>query len=131
MPKVTGVTIAATALILMALTGCAGGADDAGGSAESAAPLVAESPQAPAVDDADVAFLESVRANLPADTIIPNATDEQLLVAGKDACDQRADDPTGDNISVIEGEERSEETGYFMNSQPIVNAAWQNLCPLP
>ena len=124
-------TAALTAVLLLTLTGCAGTPDDAASesehASESAEPLVAETPRAVVTDDAEAAFLEDVRDSLPANTLIPDATDEQLLAAGWEACDRRASEPVGEDISLIEGEERN-EGGIYRDSLVIVGAAWGELC---
>lgn len=122
------VSIAVAVLVALTLTGCAGTSDDAGD--ESAAPLVAESPAATDNKGGDeAAYLEDVRAALPSTTVIPNATDEQLLEAGWEACERREAGEPGDDISVIEGEERN-DYGIYLDSQAIVGAARQTLCPV-
>lgn len=121
--------IAALALLAaLALTGCAGEPGGSEGSMESAAPLVAETPQALVADDAEIAYLAEARDRLPAATIIPEATDEQLLAAGHEACERREAGEAGDAISLIEGEERN-EGGIYLDSQALVGAAWITLCP--
>ncbi|CAN7267826.1 DUF732 domain-containing protein [Microbacterium foliorum] len=120
------VSIAAAVLVALTLTGCAGTPDKAAD--ESAAPLVAESPAE--VEGGDEAtYLEDVRAALPSTTVIPDATDEQLLEAGWEACERREAGEPGDDISVIEGEERN-DYGIYLDSQAIVGAARQTLCPV-
>lgn len=130
MPKITAAVLAA--VLLLTLTGCASapetGAGEAVVSGESAAPLVAETPAEVSVDDAEVKFLEQVREKLPAATIIPGATDEQLLAAGTEACERRAAGESSDDITLIDGEERN-EGGIFLDSQAIVGVAWTTLCP--
>lgn len=121
--------MAATVLLL---TGCAAGPDaPASTTADTAsattAPLVAETPATPDVDDADAAFLEQVRENLPVKTVIPNATDAQLLAAGREACQRTEAGEAGEEISVIEGEELA-ASGYYLSSLVIVQAARKTLC---
>lgn len=126
--------IAALALLAaLALTGCAGTAapeeDERATSAESAAPLVAESPSPDVEAGPDEAYLTAVRAALEANggSSIPDATDEQLLAAGADACEQmRAGTDMGD-VRLIEGEQPT-ETGYT-DSLRIAGGAAKHLCP--
>lgn len=118
--------VAVAAVLLFVLTGCSAAAGDA--PAESAAPLVAESPAASAAGVDEAAFLEDVRENLPANTQIPDATDEQLLAAGADACAQSLAGTSSDDLSVIEGEVRSAGgEGYFVDSGVILSAASRHL----
>lgn len=113
--------IAGLALLLV-LTGCAAGG--AGSTGESA-PLTAESPSAEG--DGAAAFLADVRAALPDNTVIPDATDEQLLAAGETACEKLAAGDPSDQISVIEGEEKN-GADLFADSSVIVTAARDSLC---
>ena len=125
-------TAALTAVLLLTLTGCAGTPESAPGgpkqASETAAPLVAETPAESAPADDEALYLEEVRDRLPATTIIPDATDEQLLAAGQEACERRDAGESSDDITLIEGEVRG-EGGYFVDSQAIVGAAWITLCP--
>lgn len=135
MPKVTAATLAVTALMLITLTGCASAAGDAGdertapAASESAAPLVAETPAPsdPGGDDAEQAFLDYVRENLPTPTSIPDATDEQLLTAGEDACSRLAAGEPADGMVVVDGEQPW-ENGYYYDSSAIVGGASRYLC---
>ena len=129
------IRIAAVALVaLLALTGCAGtpSQEDAqvvATESEPAAPLVAETPAADeSAASAEAAFLDYVRESLAANTTIPDATDDQLLAAGIEACDRLAAGETSDMISVIEGEQPN-GLGYFEDSGWIVSGAGQFLCP--
>ncbi|QLD10885.1 DUF732 domain-containing protein [Microbacterium oleivorans] len=87
---------------------------------------MATSPSAGAGAD-ESAFLAAVRENLPENTQIPDATDEQLLAAGADACEQIAEGTPGDQISVIENEQLG-VLGTYDDSGAIVSAARTNLC---
>lgn len=126
--------IAATAAALLLLAGCSGTTQESVTStsepvgspaATDAAPLSAQTPEA-RVDGGEAAFLEAVRANLRPDNVIPDATDEQLIAAGQEACDARAAGQATDTISVIDGEEPVH--GYYRDSLQIVQAAAENLC---
>lgn len=140
MPKVTAATVAVTALLLIALTGCADGADSVSDEStapsasdsvtpdETAAPLVAGAPQE--VDDAQVEaeFIEAVRDRLSKiQSQIPDATDEQLLSAARKACDVM-NDTNNEELSLIEGETKT--NGYYMDSDAIKIAARLTLCPI-
>lgn len=129
MPKVTGGTIAAIVAVLL-LTGCSSteavGADPS--ASGTTAPLVAETPSAaPTGDAADAAFLAYVREHLPANTQIPNATDEQLLAAGERACEEIAAGADTLTLSLIDGEHPN-GAGSYDDSAAIVVAARANLC---
>lgn len=129
MPKVTGGITAAIVAVLM-LTGCANTAptDADETPAETPAPLVAETPATAIADDADAAFLTYVREHLPTNTQIPDATDEQLIAAGQNACDQmRAGTAPGD-VRVVDGEQPN-DSGYYLDSSAIMNGAVTALCP--
>lgn len=128
-------------VLLLALSGCVGApaesndvrdesAPVASGSTTSTdgtvEPLTAETPAA-SEDGGEAAFLEEVRANLRPDNVIPNATDEQLLAAGRKSCELRAAGETSDTISVIDGEEKDAH-GYYRDSVQIVQAAATTIC---
>lgn len=143
MPKVTAATIAVTALLLFALTGCSGAVDGASdestdrvvteestaetpASSGTADPLVAEEPGA---QDAQTAYLDFVRGRLSTfPTQIPNATDDQLLAAAKDACDRIRAGESVEGMSVIQDEQPSEIGGYFFDSNAIIAGAQMHLC---
>ncbi len=129
---------AAAAVLLLSLTGCAGAtpSTDAKPSAtptETVAPLKAETPTETAPADPEAAFLDAMHTRLKAErppieeTQIPNASDEQLLEAGKNACAQLASGAGVRDVRVIEGE-KANELGYFIDSQDIAKAAEQDLC---
>lgn len=127
---------ALAAVLVLTLTGCAGVADDAGdertapAASESSEPLVAE-PTADAEQPAspDEEYLTRIRAELPDDTVIPNATDEQLLTAAEDACAQIANGTDVLAVQVIEGEQAN-DLGYFESSAKIGAIAAEVYCPL-
>ncbi|KIP93374.1 hypothetical protein RU09_06055 [Microbacterium sp. MEJ108Y] len=133
--KRTTLAVLAAAL-LIALTGCAGGTEDAEDErtapavSESAAPLVAEMPEESAQSSSpDEDYLTQIRSELPEDTVIPNATDEQLLTAAQDACAQIADGTDVLAVQVIEGEQAN-GLGYFESSAKIGAIASEVYCPL-
>lgn len=135
MPKLTGAAVAATAALLLALAGCAGTTQEPAGDTtkpdvsptETAAPLVAETPIDTSAGEAEANFIKQVRAGLPANTQIPNATDQQLLDAGKAACERYAQGESYENMSVIEGE--TQVDGYYYDSAAIILAAVNTICP--
>lgn len=95
-------------------------------------PIVAESPAPPvAADDPEAMFLLEVRTRLARiQTQIPNVTDEQLLAAAYEACEILAPNQTGEDLSLIEGEERSPH-GYYQDSSAIIVSARITICPIP
>ncbi|MCT2085033.1 DUF732 domain-containing protein [Microbacterium enclense] len=131
--------IAAGAVAMLLLTGCTAGGEAepaasssptvASPSAQAAAPLVAEAPSASPSEAStpEAAFLAQVREVLPADTVIPNATDEQLLAAGASACDQMAQGTDFSQVSVIEGEQMN-ELEVYPESGLIAAVARKTIC---
>lgn len=139
MPKVTGATVAVTGLLLIALTGCAGGVESAGDEStapvvsesatpeETAAPLTAETID-PGTSDADQIFLEYVDASLQPDTQIADAADSSLIDAGHNACEQIHSGVPIEDVRVIDGETPN-ASGYYADSSSIRNAAQVAYCP--
>lgn len=140
MPKRTSAaSVAAAAVLLLALTGCAGGAETPSADrtapgvtataspTESPEPLVATTPTDDAPATPETAFLDGVRAALDEKTQIPNATDEQLLDAGQRACQQLAEGGDVTTVRVIEGE-TPDNLGYYGDSTKIASIAQQTLC---
>lgn len=133
----TAATITAVVVFLAALTGCATDTTSApaepsetpaSAAVETVEPLVAEEPAAaPEGAEAEALYLEMARERLPSNTIIPNATDEQLLAAGWEICERREAGEESTDISVIEGEERA-PSGYYRDSVELVQAAAVTLC---
>lgn len=134
-------TIAAIAAVaLLTLTGCAESAGNAtaeGSTVEASSPvspietpepLVAESPGAPAPDEADAQFLELVRGELLPGSGIRNATDQQLIAAGHEGCDQVKAGVPLEDIRLVEGEEAT-STGYYMDTSALFLGAQQVYCP--
>ena len=130
MPKITAATLTVTALLIVGLTGCAGGTDDTTSAPEttqeSTAPLVAETSE-PATTS-EQAYLDLIRPALEINpTDLPESvTDEQLLSAGQVACDQLATGATPEDVRVIENEKPG-PSGY-VGSILIATAAGQELC---
>lgn len=129
--------IAALALLAaLTLTGCAAGTESAGDEStapvatESAAPLAAETAEVSPSDDIEAQFIERFHAFRAQNTLpsqIPDATDEQLIAAGYDGCDRLEAGEVGEDISLIDGETRS-EAGLFVDSGAILSAASVTLC---
>lgn len=127
---------ALAAVLVLTLTGCAGGAGDAGDertaptASESAAPLTAEDPAEKDTAESEAAFLEAFR-DLQATyaSVIPDATDEQLLAAGYEACERLAAGEASTDITLIEGEERNPQSEMYLDSVSIVSTASPHLCP--
>lgn len=91
-------------------------------------PLVAETPAAPSATEAETQFVAYVRENLRPTNVVPNATDEQLLSAGKDGCAQIIAEVSPDDITVIDGEER-DGGGYYRDTSVILTGSRLFLCP--
>jgi hypothetical protein len=128
-------SIAVAVLVALTLTGCAGTPDNAGdertapGTSESAAPLVAETSSAPAEDlSDDELFLSRVREELPENTVIPDASDEQLLAAAQQACEQMNSGTDVAAVQVIEGEQPN-GLDIYESSAKIAAVAKDIYCP--
>ena len=93
----------------------------------SPAPLAAE-PAAPTANTVEGDYLSLVRDELGADTVIPDATDDQLLTAGRAACDQLSAGTDPYLVNVIEGEQPN-GLGIYQDSSRISGAAMLTLCP--
>ncbi|QNA93269.1 MULTISPECIES: DUF732 domain-containing protein [unclassified Microbacterium] len=126
-----------SAVLLLSLTGCAGapgGSSDAAPEpSQSDAPLAAETPtQAPSesstASEADEKFLAYVREELLAETQIPDATDEQLIAAGHEACEQLESGVAMEDVRVVEGEDPHPTTGVYYDSVAIRGAAQKTYC---
>ena len=126
-------SIAVAVLVALTLTGCAGTpestATEPTQANESAAPLTAETETPDAEVGTDEAYLADVRAALEANggSSIPDATDEQLIAAGQDACEQMLAGTDQFDVRVIEGEQAG-ETGY-VDSLRIAGVAVKHYCP--
>lgn len=129
-------TATTMALLLLTLTGCTGTAEDAGhertapAATESAAPLTAETAEATPADDIEAEFIDrfhDFRAQNTLPSQIPDATDEQLISAGYDGCARLEAGEVGEDISLIDGETRS-EAGLYVDSGAILSAASVTLC---
>lgn len=123
--------VAATAAVLLLLTGCSGMQSQENvavntAPSETSAPLTAETPTATAATG-DAAFLDEVRANLRPDNVIPDATDAQLLEAGERACEVIATTANTNEVSLIDGEPTN-GLGYYSDSAVIISAARTTLC---
>lgn len=129
-------TAALTVLLALTLSGCAGGPESAPSepvevaesAAETVAPLVAEEPdQLTSEDASDEQFLAYVRDNLLPETQVPNATDEQLIAAGRDACEQLESGVAYEDVRVVEGEQPHSNGNYY-DSSAIMNGAVSYYC---
>jgi len=143
MPKVTGGVTAAILAVLL-LSGCAAttttGNDTESTPAaaptptETVEPLVAEKPAETTYASKDEEFIAKLMHEREIriggfDTQIPNATDEQLVAAAHDACDQLPDldyDPA--KAHVIEGE-TANSLGIYPDSALIAGIAMLVYCP--
>ena len=137
-------SIAVAVLVALTLTGCAGtgggtsdgstervntASEEATTAPETSEPLVAETPGATdAGSDADEGFLKYVHDELPPNTTIGDASDEQLIAAGHEACEQVESGVAWEDIRLVEGEEPT-PTGYYMDTSAILNGALYNYCP--
>lgn len=124
---------ALAAVLLLALTGCTSTPASAPSSpasvsveraAPTVAPLVAETPSTEAASG-DVQYLKDVRKALTngRQTQIPNASDEQLIRAGHDACVAIATGTPEGKVSVIAGETFDDNWGGYMDSNIILTIA--------
>jgi len=137
--------VALTVAVGLALAGCAATTGTAGqpaGSTPAAAPtptetvepLVAEKPAETTYASKDEEFIAKLMHEREIriggfDTQIPNATDEQLVAAAHDACDQLPDldyDPA--KAHVIEGE-TANSLGIYPDSALIAGIAMLVYCP--
>lgn len=117
MPKRT-TAIAAVVVLLFALTGC--GEETATPADEPkpfAAPLTAteapDTPEATTPDEIEAEYLERLRTALEGSggNSIPDATDQQLIDAGHEACEQMSAGIALSDVRVVENEPES-PTGY-------------------
>lgn len=134
MRRIIGV-LAASAAVVLGLSGCASEPEQQPTPAanekaeEPAAPLAAAPEEvAPEPGSPDEAFLVAVRPFVEESTQIADATDEQLIAAGEDACAQIAAGTLPDDVRVIEGE-RKNDVGYYVDSSRIGGVASRTLCP--
>lgn len=126
------------AVLALALTGCAGTVNDAPAStapapeaSETSAPLVAEEVEETAEPmTGEEQYLVDVRHVLTnnRETSIPNATDEQLLQAGYDACEQLASGVAEGDVRVIENEPLDPQMDSYMDSWIITGIASGRIC---
>lgn len=129
-------TAALASVLVLVLTGCAGTPESApNGTAapqESVTPLAAEPDTKPAGEEAgtDEQYLTDVRKALTngRETSIPNASDEQLIQAGHDACEQIANGTAEPDVRVIEGEPFDENWGAYQDSAIILTIAQGIYC---
>lgn len=135
MPKVTAA--AAALLLVLALAGCGDDSQTGDASANRSSttqgaeptpqPLTAE-PTEPDAAEADERFLAYVETERPVDTSIANATDEQLIAAGHEACEQIAAGVAYTDLRLVDGEQPS-PAGDYLDTSAIFNGALYNYCP--
>jgi hypothetical protein len=133
--------VAALAVLLaLTLTGCASATGNAAEEVtapvvtetaapeETPAPLVAEEP-ANEASGPDAKFLEYVRGAILPETQIGNATDQQLIDAGHEACRQLEAGTALEDVRVVEGEIAHPSTGAYYDTSAIMGGAILNYCP--
>lgn len=135
------VAVASVAVLLTLLVGCSTPAEPDAVTL-SAAPVVTATdtpvpPLTAETPDADVseagatpktAFLAELRAKLPAGSSIPDASDEQLLTAAAEACEQMSSGTDFAEVSVIDGEQPN-GLGIREDSALIAAVARKSVCP--
>lgn len=136
----TAVAVVA-ALLAVTLSGC--GDDSATSSEESAGvqsrsqsvetetpePLASEvEAESETPSEADAKFLAYVRDNLLPQTQIPDASDEELISAGHEACEQLDAGTAFEDVRVVDGEQ-AHENGAFYDTSAIMNGAIVAYCP--
>lgn len=94
---------------------------------ENPEPLVAET-SSPEASEADTRFLEYVRSELLPTTQIADATDEQLIAAGHEGCEQVKAGVPLEDIRLVEGEAPT-AAGYYMDTSAIFSGAQMAYCP--
>lgn len=128
------VAIAAAAVLAITLTGC--GEDTTSTDAKPQS-LMQEAPSSgdteatesgPALSAEDEAFLKYVDDELLPDTGIADFSDDQLIAAGHDACEQIENGVPFEDVRVIDGEEPA-KSGYYMDSSTLMNGALYSYCP--
>lgn len=134
MRRIIGV-LAASAAVVIGLSGCAGAPEQTKTApseavAEETPQPLAASPEeaAPEPDSPEEAFLVAVRPFVEESTQIADATDEQLIAAGEDACAQIAAGTLPEEVRVIE-DERPNELDYYVDSRRIGLSASRTICP--
>ena len=143
-----GIKFGAVAALVIALTACSGGGVDEQPNNEQAGvanveettnttpePLVAETPattESPDAGSPEEQFAERVKFYLdidPASNQVPNATAEQLIAAGHDACEQIASGTAYEDVRVVEGEQ-PQNGGYYLDTSAIMSGAIIAYCPV-
>ncbi|MCC4250746.1 hypothetical protein [Microbacterium testaceum] len=139
-----GLVLTGVAVVLLALSGCvsvetseervdvtpgASGVYSDGDTTVEVEPLTAETPAAASTETStrdEAAYVASVRDTLRPANVIPNATNDQLIEAGIKACELLASGTAPEDITVIDGEERT--YGAYLDSFKIYEAAAKDLC---
>ena len=83
-------------------------------------------PEVAAVAAGDEVFLTETRIRIKS---IKNATDEQLISAGHEACELFSEGQTRMDMRLIDGEEADADTGWFWDSIVISTWAAKAYCP--
>lgn len=76
----------------------------------------------------DAEFVAYVRSEMVPETGIRDATDDWLVSAGREACDQLIAGVDSEEIRLVEGEEPA-LSGYYMDSGVIIDGARRFYCP--
>lgn len=124
----------AVAAALLLLTGCASTPEEASDAQADAtaveeveaAPLVAEE-AAPEPGTPEAAYLELVRQYEARDPLFVEASDEELVAAGKLACEQMSGGTEIDDVRVVDGEQ-PDSYGVSGVSRAIAVVARDTLC---
>lgn len=93
-------------------------------------PITASEPAKDDSEDTDALFVEYVRSELTLlpSTGIAHATDEELITAAHDGCEQLIAGVDPETIRLVEGEEAT-SGGYFSDTGAIIDGARRFYCP--
>lgn len=132
----TLIAAAVSAALLIGLAGCGDKDEPASGQPVTdaptvedveAAPLQAVESETPSASTPEAAYLGSVRMASNRGPEIADATDEQLIAAGKLACEQMAEGKAVSDVRVVGGEQ-PDVLGYYPISSAIAGSAADHLC---
>lgn len=136
MPKVTAAVLAA--LVALTLAGCAAPASQetdepavTQSSPEAPEPLVAQTAAPEEVDDPEVLFVakfHEMRDSMAGASQIPDATDDQLIASGWEACELIRSGTSPDSVRLVDGEHPN-GADVYADSSALMNAALLTLCP--